>query len=100
MVRVGRVGCRARVSAMMLPPDDVIARSRKRMQDRFYQLPEYVEKFIEQVEPQLPDGWRIKPWTINRCVTIRNSRNLVMQLISYEGIEDGYTWKIEDVDRK
>lgn len=84
----------------LIPPDDVAARSAVQMRDRFYALPGYVETFIEQVEPQLPEGWQCVPWTINACVTIRNSNDLVMQIISYEGIEDGYTWKIEDVDRK
>lgn len=84
----------------LIPTRKDLDLSHKHMRDDFYTLPQYVEKFIEQVEPQLPEGWHVSPWSLNGCITIRNSNDLIMQVISYEGIQDGYTWKIEDVDRK
>jgi hypothetical protein len=78
----------------LIPSEDVIERSQRARADSFYMLPEYVQQWIDKTEPQLPEGWRIRPWTINRCVTVRNSRNQVMQTYTYEAIEDGYEFEM------
>lgn len=85
---------------LTLPPDldpDTVTRSRKRQQDNVYALPAYVEAFIAATAQALPAGWRCLPWTINRCATIRNSRNEVQFTVTYEAIEDGYTFAMEDL---
>lgn len=78
----------------MIPHEDDIVRSQRRQADNFYALPDYVETWIKATEPQLPSGWRVVPWTINRCLTVRNSRNQVMKTYTYEAIEDGYEFEM------
>jgi len=76
---------------------DTLERSRRLQRDAVYDLPVYVEVFMRKTKAALPRGWRCLPWTLNRCVTVRNSRNDVMRTYSYEAIEDGAVFKMDDV---
>ena len=90
------------VSRRDLTPDPdldpkLIEYSRRTQQDMVYALPIYVEAWIMGTKQTLPTGWQVLPWTLNRCVTIRNSHNDIMKTITYEGIEGGYTFKMSDI---
>lgn len=66
-----------------------VKRSRADSHDTFYNRPAYVQKFIDDVATKIPDDWSVKPWTINRAVTVFNSYGAVHHVYSYEAIEDG-----------
>lgn len=47
--------------------------------DNIYQLPDYVECFVDRANQELRDywGWYVRPWTSNRCVTLFYKGNAV-----------------------
>ena len=78
-----------------LPTNAETARSRGTQEDHFFKLPDYVQGFIDTAQKDVPEGWKVVPWTINRCVTIKNSHGKVHQVYSYEAIEDGIEFRLD-----
>lgn len=73
----------------MINADEFIKLSRelhKQGWDDFYALPEYVAKFLEDINPQMPENCEVQPWTINRAVSIWKNGQQV-GAISYETLE-------------
>lgn len=70
-----------------VPRETAISEALNRMQDTFYLLPEIIECFIERANNELPNGFYVAPWTINRAVTIFKGKEPI-SLVTYEAIED------------
>ncbi len=75
----------------------LVQHSQRRQWDAIYELPEKVAYFIKAAKAVVPTGWLVLPWTLNRCVTIKNSRDEVQHTVTYEAIEDDYIFKMEDL---
>lgn len=78
-----------------LPTREDTVRSRGTQEDHFFKLPDYVQAFIDTAQKAVPEGWKAVPWTINRCVTIKNSHGKPHQVYSYEAIEQGIEFKLD-----
>ena len=61
----------------------------KNSRDNYYKLLGYIETFIEEIKPRLPEGFSMEAWTINRAVTLFKGEE-VYKVVSYESIEDKY----------
>ena len=75
----------------------LIEKSKRRHWDDIYALPDKVAYFIKAAQAAVPTGWQVLPWTLNRCVTIKNSNDQVQHTVTYEAIEDDYIFKMEDL---
>jgi hypothetical protein len=66
-----------------------VSKSQREKADYFYKRPEYIEKFIIKVNKIVLPEYKLRPWTINRAVSLFNcqDRNPIY-IISYEAIED------------
>ena len=78
------------------PPDDTVQRSVAAQEDDYYALPPEVADWINTFQKRIPSGWRLVPWTINRAVTLKNSRDEVHHVFTYEYIEDGGAFYLEN----
>ena len=79
-----------------LPTDAQTQRSQEAHCDTFFKVPEVIQAWMDESSKSLPEGWRIAPWTINRVVTVFNSKGEVHHLYAYEVIEDGMKFVIRN----
>lgn len=69
-----------------LPTQEMVDRSEQRQMDCFYKLPREIECFVDRANNEIPDGYMVVPWTINRAVTLFRGTEAI-QVLTYENIE-------------
>ncbi len=70
----------------MIPNKFQIKLAKEQKWDRYYKLPDYVEKYIKMINLVFPNI-DIRPWTINRCVSFFKN-NKYTDSLTYDQIEE------------
>lgn len=84
----------------VLPPDIAVTDSIRSGHDEFYEVPDYVAKFISSLnEIVVPMGNKAKPQTICRLVNVFDSEGIILIGISYDYIEEGVPTVKDVVER-
>lgn len=81
---------------MRVPSDQALSASHEQQEDGFYKLPYAVDLWVKAAQASLPEGWRLVPWTLNRAVTLKNSRGETHHVFTYEYIIDGGEFYLEN----
>jgi hypothetical protein len=81
---------------MILPSDAEVARSWADRRDSFYSLPEFIVKFLREIEPILPEGVGVHTWTLNRALSVTMGDSHLLTL-PYDLIEDRPEMALERV---
>ncbi|MCK5307096.1 MAG: hypothetical protein KAJ73_00660 [Zetaproteobacteria bacterium] len=84
------------------PGNDIYENAKEDKRDSYYRLPSYVEQFIDQCSPRLPEGYELIPWTINRSISVVRGGEFLFA-VTYNAIEDGkggewLSYRIEGYD--
>ncbi len=84
------------LSSVPGPGDASFDMSKEMKQDNYYELPKYVETFIDRCNQELSEPYHVKPWTINRAVTLFKGQKGILS-ISYGDIELHLALMVESV---
>ena len=68
-----------------IPTDANYIYSKRRKHDCYYTLPREVECFVERGNAELPIGFYLSSWTLNRAVTLFNADKPIA-FLGYEAI--------------
>lgn len=67
--------------------DTIFNRSVERGYDDYYVVPRLQRYAMRQLQVFLPDGYEVRPWTINRAISIFRGDELV-GVVGYEMLDD------------
>lgn len=80
-------------AAGALPSGEEMAQANARKRDNFYTLPRHTELFVQRCAQELPTGYCVAPFTINRSVSLFSSEGIYLWAYLYEEIE----WNVIDM---